>query len=133
MNHFNESEIRDMKEDIYSYISDASKDCYGHRYRFDVNDFSVVQLMMQADKWNEMVGIVIKEEEAMQAQDIAEFEQHVNMLIEMGAGTRERALDWIRDAEFEDDFDRSMGDDYLEYKLGLPYGYLAQTTQKVAA
>ena len=62
------------------------------------------------------------EREAEEAEAIVRFEDRVKSLIETGAGDRETAIRWIRQAE-----DAEYGDmDFLCYTLGLPYGYFKE-------
>lgn len=110
-----------LKQDLYSYISDASKDAQGFRTRFDPTLKSVAELEADCDYWSKQVEISIAEDERRHVAAIEKFERTVANLIESGAGDRETAVRWIRDAQ--DEFDRMYGDECLRYNLGLPWDY----------
>ena len=123
----NDQEYKDACEDIYGYISDASKDVNGCRFRFDWTHYTLIQLDMMAADWSARVFESIAEDREREVEAIAQFEQHVNGMMDMGAADRDTALRWLRDAEMDDYF----GDDeHLEYHYGLPYGYLKGNTMR---
>ena len=59
------------------------------------------------------------EEAAMQKLAIERFEAQVQSWIEIGAKTREDAIRWFHDVE-----DTQGDNEYLCFRLGLPYGYM---------
>jgi len=107
-----------LKQGYYSYISDASKDATGRRARYDVSEMTVAELIAECDMWSDRVGESIKEDEAREAHAVEVFEATVASHIEVGAGDRETAIRWIREAH-DDDY----GDESIKYNLGLPYSY----------
>lgn len=116
-----DAHVEIVKQDLYSYISDASKDAQGFRTRFDPTQKSVAELEADCEYWSKQVEISIEEDERAHVAAIAKFNKTVANLIECGAGDRETAIRWIRDGQ--DEYDRAYGDDYLKYSLGLPYTY----------
>jgi len=58
---------------------------------------------------------------------VAAFESKVEELIGCGAGDRDTAIRWLRDAEDAHD------DEYFEYGLGLPNGYLKAKADELTA
>lgn len=72
---------------------------------------------------------VFAEEERRQQEAVIAFELRVEQTIDSGAKDRQTAVRWIIEAEgqgYED-----LG--YVEYCLGIPYGYLKKVVDQVAA
>jgi hypothetical protein len=110
-----------LKEDLYSFISDASKDAYGSRRRLNIHEYTVAELEELCDYYSAEAAAECERENAAQLEAEARFEKTIANLIESGAGDRETAVRWIRDAQ--EDHDRAYGDDYIKYSLGLSYSY----------
>lgn len=112
--------IQALKEDLYNFISDASKDAQGFRARIDISTKTVEDLRELASYWSEAAGHAFAEEREAQEARIADFEQEVQAMMAEGAD-RDRAIRWILDS-------RNLLDEpdvgYVEYSLGLPYGHL---------
>lgn len=118
MSHVEEN-LNQVREDLYSFISDASKDAYGSRVRFDCQQYTVVQLEMIVDEMVEAVGHAIELEKEQEAKAVHEFEDYMDRLItQYGAADRLTALRWVWQAI--DPMD--LGE--VEWTYGLPYGYL---------
>lgn len=113
--------IAELKDDLYGYISDASKDAQGFRTRYDISDMTIEELMVEADYWEGRVIEAIEEERAREKVAIAEFEKAVANTIAIGAGDRETAIRWLKG----DDEWYVNDESYFEYSYGLPYGYLS--------
>lgn len=113
--------IAELKDDLYGYISDASKDAQGFRTRMDISGMTIEELMVEADYWEGRVIEAIEDERAHEKEAVAEFEQLVADTINMGAGDRETAIRWLKSSDewYEND------ESYFEYSWGLPYGYIA--------
>lgn len=113
--------IAELKDDLYGYISDASKDAQGFRTRMDISGMTIEELMVEADYWEGRVIEAIEDERAREKEAVAEFEQLVADTINMGAGDRETAIRWLKSSDewYEND------ESYFEYSWGLPYGYIA--------
>lgn len=119
MNH---AEYIDRCEETYGYISDASKDATGCRFRFDYTQYTLVQLEMQADAWTIRVIDAIEEQKQDEARAMATFEKTVATTIELGARDRATAIRWITDA-WKDGQDGHFDTGYFLYHHGLPYSY----------
>lgn len=117
-----DAHVQNLKDDLYQFISDVSKSATGCRMRYDISEMSIAELEELCTYWGEASDRAVERERKEQEEAVARFEARVTNIIECGAGDRETALRWIRDAQ--DEFDRMYGDEYLEYSLGLPYGYL---------
>ena len=113
--------MKEFKEDLYGYISDASKDAQGFRTRFNYRDLTVEELMKEADYWERRVIESIEEDKIREAKCIAEFEKLIADTIDMGAADRETAIRWLKSSDewYEND------ESYFEYSWGLPYGYVS--------
>jgi hypothetical protein len=113
------SELEQAQE-IYS---DMHKDAYGFRPRFDYSNYTLEQFTAEF----ETMGKVIEQENSTrkdaEVKAVKRFEKQLASMMQDGAQTRQQALKWIHDAE------GSGGDEsYLEYLIGLPYGYFQKTT-----
>lgn len=88
-------------DDLYSYISDASKEANGCRYRFDHTGMTFAQLEAECDYWSEQVEITIAEEKEWTDKAVEEFKALVQQTTELGAGDEATALRWLtQDQEF---------------------------------
>ena len=106
-------------EELQSTYSDIHKDVYGTRPRHDTTEdwnsesyleSAIADLVIRLDE-------VVKQEKEDQKQAIARFENQIERMRRRRID-RATALGWVHDAEGTD------GDnEYLCYKLGLPYGY----------
>jgi hypothetical protein len=108
-----------LKQDLYSFISDASKDANGSRRRLNVQDYTVVELEELADYYSEQAQFEAERQEREYVRRIAHFEKMITSVIENGAGNRETAIRWFRDANK----DSWMGDESIRFDLGLPWDY----------
>ena len=109
-------------ESLQSTYSDIHKDVYGFRPRHDTTEdwnsesyleSAIADLVIRLDE-------VVKQEEEDQKQAIARFENQIERMRRRRID-RATALGWVHDAEGTD------GDnEYLCYKLGLPYGYFVK-------
>ena len=88
-------------DELYSYISDVSKEANGWRYRFDHTGMTFAQLEAECDYWSAQAQIAIDEERAMADKTVEEFKALVQQTIELGAGDEATALRWLtQDQEF---------------------------------
>ena len=84
-----------IKWDIYGMISDASKEMYGSRMRFDWTTWSVEELYAEYKSYVRMAG------------DDAEYEaellaSNIKAMIEAGAQSEEQAKAWLdQDSEYD--------------------------------
>jgi hypothetical protein len=116
----NQAEYNACRSEVYNYISDASKDAVGSRFRFDYTQFTLVQLEMKADYWAEAANEVQAQHGLDQDSAIVAFEALIAETISMGAGDRETAVRWIMESE---DDNINKGDKYINYTFNLPYSY----------
>lgn len=119
MNH--EAHVIALKEDLYSFISDASKDAYGSRRRLDISEYTVAELEELAAYYSDAAAEECRRIEREERAAEARFEKTVANLIESGAGDRATAVRWIRSAYSESDL--AYGDEYIKYSLGVSYSY----------
>lgn len=91
--------MQSYAEDLYGYISDASKDALGYRFRMDISGLSFAELEAQCDYWSKQVEITIDQEKQESEFCVKEFKALVARTIEMGAKDEETALRWISDTE----------------------------------
>lgn len=86
-------------DELYSYISDASKDAQGFRVRFEYQDWSFAELEAECDYWSEQVAIAVERERQQEEKDLAKFKALIQHTIELGAGDEETALRWLTQGE----------------------------------
>jgi hypothetical protein len=110
-----------LKEDLYSFISDASKDANGTRRRLNIHEYTVAELEDLCDYYSKAAAEECAREERAHRAAEARFEKRVANLIECGAGDRATAIRWIRDAHREDAW--CDLDECIRYALGLSWSY----------
>ncbi len=76
------------------------------------------------DELGKEADLEFERERQRQAEAVETFESTIANLMKSGAGTRERAIMWLRTAD--DDPYLKFDDDYFCHEHGLPYGYLNQ-------
>lgn len=118
-NELHNSHVELLKDVLYSEISDASKDANGFRTRLDVTEYSVKELEDLADYYWKAASEAADEDERAYVRNIEKFESNISNVIASGAGDRETAIRWFRDANK----DSWMGDESIRYELGLPWSY----------
>jgi len=106
-------------------VSDLHKDAYGYRPRGDFwsfwTDASDETKQLIWDELIEDLGRSIQDEKSAQQTAIAATEVRIKSIMDMVAGSTR--ADAIR---FLDDAHDCRGDiSFLEYHLGVPYGYLS--------
>jgi hypothetical protein len=111
-------------------VSDFHKDAYG--FRPNQAFWSWWQSATDAEKQAEWdtLGEAMERREAMQQEDervaIVAFEKRVGTIMLCGAGTRERAIEWLQQSEGI----MAIGDEaFFEYLMGIPYGYIRKTAK----
>jgi hypothetical protein len=113
------SELEQAQE-IYS---DMHKDAYGFRPRFNYGNYTLEQLNAEFETMSKIIEQEDSTRKDAEVKAVVRFEKQLASMMQDGAQTRQQALKWIHDAE------GSAGDEsYLEYLLGLPYGYFKKTT-----
>ena len=113
------------RHDLETLVWDMYKDVHGVRPRgLGINEMSNDELKGMVDDLQAVLEIQIEDEKAAEARAIEKFEARVAEVISLGAGDRETAIRWIREAT--EDEDEIRRDGYFEHCNGLPYGYLAK-------
>ena len=129
--------------DVASFYSEYHKEVYGFRPRHmalcacDYADeaslreafATLKQLVAQVE---EAAPAIFAQEELEQKRAIDDFEAYVSQCIQVGAGTRTNAIAWICESYNVENMSGQRGWEYLEYQVGIPYGYI-NNSLKVAA
>jgi len=107
-------------------ISDLHKDAYGFRPKMGFwTRWSTATDAEKQQEWDRLVQVLeqsIEEEKINFQSSIARLEDRIQGLIELGAKNRAMAIRWLDEAF------RTNGDtEFLEWHLGVPYGYLTKT------
>jgi len=111
--------------EMLNTMSDLAKAAYGTRSACPNTDgLSFQEVSALYDSMLVDLEHAEMHEQAYQAECIARFEKSVADAIAMGAGDRETAVRWLREAEQDDE--ASERDEYFEYGNNLPYGYLKE-------
>jgi len=104
-------------------VSDLHKDAYGFRPKVGFwNRWNAASDDVKQEIWDGLVAFLNQEvirERERQEQAERDFEVRIQQLMSMGAKTREMAIRWLDEA-----YETNGDYDYLEYSLGLTYGYL---------
>lgn len=113
-------------------ISDLHKDAYGFR---PSQSFWGVFAAANADQkqaiWDDLLETLdstIAREQQEQERAIKDFEVRIADLLALGAKDFEMAVKWLHES-----YDTDGDDEYLEYRLGLPYKYIAKARDSVYA
>ena len=77
-------------DEMYGYISDASKDVLGVRFRFDYTQLSFAELEAECDYWSNQVAQDIEAEKAYEEETLQAFMQY--------APDEETAKRWAEEA-----------------------------------
>jgi hypothetical protein len=113
---------------IYTYcndtVSDLHKDAYGIRPSIDFWTFwSTATDDQKQSTWNDLMKAADaswNEEQSRQILAEDDFERRILQLMSCGAKSREMAIEWLHQA-----YDTKGDNNYLEYCLGISYGYIA--------
>ena len=110
------------KEQLECIFWDTYKDAYGFRPRgHNISAMTEQQLECEISELTQIIERNQKQEELEQQEAIIRFEKRVEETIALGAKNRETAIKWIHEAE-----DTDNDDEYLCYRLGLPYTYFKE-------
>ena len=82
-------------DELYGYISDASKDAQGWRVRMDITNMTFAELEEECSYWSDRVVESIDYEKKEADRAVEEFKALVQRTIEMGAGDEQTALRWL--------------------------------------
>jgi hypothetical protein len=112
-------------------VSDLHKDAYGFRPR---DNFWSAWAAFNGDQkqalWDSMLGTMERNcELERESQKAAEhdFQCRIASLQHLGAQDFDMALRWLHDA-----LDTQGDDEYLEFRLGLSFGYVGKARQSAA-
>lgn len=109
------TELQELEE-LYC---EMHKDVYGVKARWYRAE-SVEQARKDLDALQEALRQEMAREAKAQDAAAAEVEQVIANMIEFGAADRETAIRWLHDSN-----DTGGDDAYLEFHLGLKYGYFS--------
>ena len=115
-------EMTELEQAIEIY-SDMHKDAYGFRPRFDYSNYTLEHFDAEFKTMSNVIEQANTERKDAEAKAVKRFENQLTSMMQEGAQTREQALKWIHDAE-----QTGGDDDYLAWRLGLPYNYFRKTT-----
>ena len=108
-----------------STYSDLHKDAYGSRpSQGNQAMWDEMTPAQKQDRWDVMCADLrdrMEAEQQEQKQAAHDFELTVQDLLRAGAADRGMAIRWLHEAH-----DTQGDDGYLEYRLGLKYGYLGK-------
>lgn len=108
--------------ELLDEYSDCFKDVHGFRPRgFKFN--SPEELKEAYELLSQEREELFLAEQARKERSIKAFEALIADLINSGANSRKTAIKWLEQAESFDD-PQSQGNNYLEWRFDLPYGYL---------
>jgi len=109
-------------------VSDLHKDAYGFR---PSQSFWEYWTSSDDDRkqriWDDLLGALEREMEYQREQEanaIKEFDAMLVRLYQTGAKDLEQALIWTHAA-----YDTNGDDEYLEYKLGLPFNHIRKARE----
>ena len=118
-----------MNETKYTFdediVSDLYKDAYGLRPREEFwFDWDLATADEKQQIWDSLIATAESEADRERQEQLAAeaaFEQHVERTVRLVAGsTREDAIRYMHDS-----FNTNGSTEYLEYCLGVRYGYLS--------
>ena len=99
---------------------DMYKDAYGVRPRgTDTSSWTLAKFESEMAYLQEVIERNELQRRVDEDAAIQVFEARVTKIIELGATDRAMALRWIHEAE-----DTDGDDEYLCYRVGVPYGYI---------
>ena len=112
-------------------VSDLHKDAYGFRptegFWIRWENSSEAQKQEEWDYLCKTLDRELEYEARAKEVAVAEFEERVAGLLEVGAADRAQAIRWIAQGlGIKEDAPWPVAEE-LEYELGLPYGYLPRT------
>ncbi len=109
-------------------VSDLHKDAYGFRPSESFWEYWTASDDDRKQRiWDELLDALEREMEYQrqrEAEAVYDFNVHLRNLLDAGASDFEMALRWMHEAH-----DTNGDDEYLEYHLGLPYGYIRWTQE----
>jgi len=116
--------VEDFRRDeLKTNIWETYKEVNGIRPRWmDMDSMSTQELQDTMDRLDVEAEEEYKRDQEDKRLAIVEFEALVEKSIEMGARDRDQAIEWLRQAEGEDDYPLNES---MEYAYNIPYGYIS--------
>jgi hypothetical protein len=111
-------------------VSDLHKDAFGFRPR----EYFWAEWKNSSDTskqviWDDLLDSLERANEwerAEQVRAVKQFEDRIELLMNMGASSRETAIRWIIESMELSETDKCYGGSYICFELGLPYN-MAET------
>ena len=115
-----------IKWDLYGMISDASKEVYGSRMRFDFLQYSVEELSSMYDSYvDQLLGA--------QDERHSQYEANIKAMMQAGATSEEQAKAWLADACGDEyDYEAEEANMWNEQIQALEDEYLVQIEEQAA-
>lgn len=115
------------REQLEATWWDMYKDVNGFRPRhIDTSAWDEERFDIELRILGEELTAVVEREAANEKRAIEKLEDRIQALMNHGARNREMAIRWLDEAY------ETQGDmEYLEWNLGVPYGYLSSKTAVV--
>jgi hypothetical protein len=114
-----------QKDELIEIIVNQYKSAYGFKPRGSaytrLTEMSYTELQKEAEYLDGEVERSIQEEKSREALAVAAFEAKIADAMGLGAADEATAYRWLLQAE---DLVGEPDEGYIEYNLGLPYGYL---------
>lgn len=112
---------RNRRDDLATIHYDLYKDVNGIRPRWmDYDSMTEQQLEKEIALLHEEQDVQIEQQKIDEQNAIKAFESRVQDLVNSGAGDRQKAIEWISQAE-----GWPIGE-HLAYELGLPFDYFSR-------
>lgn len=112
-------------------ISDLHKDAYGFR---PSQSFWAIFAASNGDQkqaiWDDLLDTLdatIAREKADEERAIKEFNERISVMMKLGAKDFAQAIRWLHEA-----YDTDGDVEFLEFRMGLPYGYIRKAVQVAA-
>lgn len=120
-----DAHVVELKEEIYSVISDASKDATGCRMRYDIREYTVAELWDLEDQWVRAAIEACNAEEAQLQRNITEWEEHIAEVMELCNVDRIAAIAIAVEpyVSYEVETFGQFDEGTVCWQLGLPYSY----------
>lgn len=123
--------LNDFKRDeMLEYIYEATKNTFGYRPSMETyKTMTIAELEAECEILSKRCNERFEEEKAIEASMIERFEANIKEIAELlNTSDREHIIEIIADAEGVTKEELSFyGWEYLEYDLGIPYGYIRKT------
>jgi hypothetical protein len=111
-------EMSELEQMACTY-SDMYKDAYGVRPRgVDTSTWTAQDFRAEFELLQSIIDENFRRMNRLETQAAHDVELRILKLQELGARDRAQAIRWLHDA-----YETAGDEDYLCYRLGLPYGY----------